>query len=167
MNTILNLTPFQVQTIIERYWAGESLPSLADEFQIDRVQLFNFKNENRRMWTAIEQNITQSHIRSLVHGDARVLLDDRDTARVQLCMFLLKNIPRVGTRALPYRDFIVDNTLRFAHSDPEKQSVFERAEIDNLDDAKAAVATFESHIGVTLLETPAHPHTGERTKYHV
>lgn len=119
------------------------------------------------MWAGIEENITQSHIRSLVHTDARVSLDDRDTARVQLCMFLLKNIPRVGTRAFPYRDFIVDNTLRFAHSDPEKQSVFERAEIDNLDDAKAAVETFESQIGVTLLETPAHPSTGERTQYHV
>lgn len=167
MNDVSRLTPFEIRTIVERHWAGESLPSLADAFHIDRIKLFNFKNENRQMWAGIENNITQSHIRSLIHIDARVELNDRDTARVQLCMYILKNIPRVGTRAFPYRNFIVENTLRFTHHDTEKQSVFERAEIHDIDDAKAAVATFESHIGVTLLETPPHPTTLERTIYHV
>ena len=167
MNTILNLTPFDIQTIVERHWACESLPSLADEFNIDRVQLFNFKNENKQMWAAIEHNITQSEIRSLVLSDARAELSDSDTARVPQCFFLLRDLPSRGARALPYRDFIVENALKFKHTDPEKQSVFESAEIDNLDDAKAAVETFENQIGVTLLETPPHSHNGERTMYHV
>ena len=167
MNTILNLTPFQLRTIVERYWIGESLPALADAFHIDRVQLFNFKNENASMWAVIEHNIVQSEIRSLIHRDARATLSDRDAARVQLCFFLLRHIPRRSARALPYRDFIVENALRFKHDDPDKKALFERAEIHQMTDAKAAVATFEEHIGVILLETPPHPHNGERTPYHV
>lgn len=44
---------------------------------------------------------------------------------------------------------------------------FERANIHKIEDAKAAVTTFENQLGITLLETPAHPHTGERIQYHV
>ena len=162
MNTRLNLTPFQLRTIVERHWAGESLPILADEFHIDRVQLFSFKNEHRQMWAGIEHNITQSHIRSLIHADARAELSDSDAARVQLCFFLLRDIPSRSARAFPYRDFIVENALRFKHDDPEKQQVFERAEIESLDDAKAAVATFETQLGITLLESP---HRKEKQYY--
>ena len=164
--TILNLSPFQLQTIVERHWAGESLPRLADEYNINRVELFNYKNENRRLWAEIEQNSTRSEIRNLLNRDARANLSDRDTARVSLCMFLLKHIPQRGTRPLPYRNFIVETVLRFNHDDPEKQVTFEHAEIHNIDDAKAAVKTFEQHVGVSLLETPAHPHSLERTPYH-
>lgn len=167
MNDINTLTPFEIRNIVERHWAGESLPTLADAFHINRVQLFNFKNENTRMWAGIEHNIVKSEIRSLIHADARAELSDRDAARVQLCFFLLRHLPSRGARALPYRDFIVENVLRFTHDDPDKQHLFERTEIDQLDDAKEAVATFETQLGITLLETPPHPHTGERTMYHV
>lgn len=167
MNDVSTLTPFEIRTIVERHWAGESLPNLADEFHIDRVKLFNFRNENRQLWAGIEHNITQSEIRSLIHQDARAELSDRDTARVQLCFYLLRHLPKRNTRTFPYRDFIVENALRFTHDDPDRQLVFERAEIETLEDAKEAVATFENQLGITLLETPPHPHTGERTQYHV
>lgn len=164
MKDISTLTPFEMRTIVERHWAGESLPNLADAFHIDRVQLFNFKNENRRLWAGIEHNITESEIRSLIHQDARAELSDRDATRVQLCFFLLRHIPKRGARALPYRDFIVENMLRF--NDPGKEQIFERAEIDTLEDAKAAVATFENQLGITLLETPPYSTYKERSIYH-
>lgn len=154
MNDINTLTPFEVRTLIEQHWAGESLPTLADAFHIDRVQLFNFKNENRQLWAGIEHNITVSKTRSLIHQDAQARLTERDAARINLCFFLLRDIPQRSARALPYRDFIVENALRFTHHDPEKQRVFERAEIETLTDAKAAVATFETQLGITLLESP-------------
>ena len=167
MKTILNLTPFQLQKIVERHWSGESLPSLADEYHIDRVQLFNFKTENRLMWKGIENNIIQSEIRSLIHADERDELSDRDNARVQLCMFLLKNLPQRGTRAYPFRDYIVENMMRFKNDDTDKKHLFHRAEIDQLEDAKAAVALFETHFNVTLLESPPHRTTLQRSIYHV
>ena len=167
MNDVSTLTPFQIRTIIERHRAGEALPEIADSLHFDRVQLFNFKNENTLLWAEIEKNIVQSEIRSLIHKEARAELSDRDAARAQICFFLLRHIPSRGARALPYRDFIVENAMRFTHHDPEKQRVFERAKINTLKDAKAAVATFEKQLGITLLETPAHPHTGERSIYHV
>ena len=155
MNDVSKLTPFETRTIVERHWAGESLPTLADEFNLDRVQLFNFKNENQRLWAGIEHNITQSEIRSLIHQDARAELSDQDTARVSLCLFLLRHIPKLQARALPYRDFIVEHVLRFRHNDPEKAKVFERAKINHIGDAKAAVETFETQLGITLLESPS------------
>ena len=167
MNTVLNLTPFEIRTIVERHWAGESLPSLADEHHIDRIELFNFRNENRQMWAGIEQNIVQSEIRSLIQSDARAELNDKDAARVQLCLYLLRHLPQRSARALPYRNFVVENVRRFKHDDPDKQSVFEKAEIETLEDAKEAVATFENQLGISLLETPEHPTTLERSIYHV
>ena len=165
MNDVSTLTPFTIRTIVERHWAGESLPNLADEYHIDRVQLFMFKNEKKLMWAGIEHSIAQSEIRRLIHADARAELSTRDTARVNFCFYLLRHLPQRGARALPYRDWIVENALRFNHHDPEKQQAFDRSEIHQLDDAKEAVATFEKHLGITLLETPHKP--GERTMYHV
>ena len=162
MTEVHSLSPFTIRYIVSRYWEGESLPSIADSLNIDRIKLFNFKNQNTAMWNAVENSIIQSEIRSHIHTDARAKLSDKDTARVNLCFFLMRDIPKRGLHALPYRDFIVENLMRFNHNDTEKQHVFEQAEIHQLTDAKAAVATFENQLGISLLESP-----DKRSIHHV
>ena len=169
MIEIHTLSPFRIRTLVKRYWSGESLPKIADSLNIDRIKLFNFKNQNTSMWTAIENSIIASEIRSHIHTDARKSLSDRDTARVSLCFLLMRDIPKRGLRALPYRDFIVENLVRFDNNKTHRSEVsFESAEIHQTHDAKEAVATFETHTGITLLESPTTPiTTAEKGAYHV
>ena len=60
MIEIHTLSPFTIRYIVSRYWSGESLPSIADSLNIDRIKLFNFKNQNTAMWNAIENSIIAS-----------------------------------------------------------------------------------------------------------
>jgi len=165
MRDIKSLTSFEIRTIIEQYWAGENLPALADAFGIDRIQLFNLKNENREMWEGIEQNIILSEIRSLIREDAREELSDCDAARVNLCFFLLRFFVSRSRPVFPYRDFLVDHALRVKNYEQYGEYSFsEHLEIQVLEDAKDAVATFENDFGIVLLESPL---VRGRTEYHV
>ena len=87
MIEIHTLSPFTIRYIVSRYWEGESLPRIADSLNIDRIKLFNFKNQNTAMWNAVENSIIQSEIRSHIHTDARAKLSDKDTARVKSLLF--------------------------------------------------------------------------------
>lgn len=153
------LTPLELRGIIDREFKGELLPLIADSLQIDRVKLFNFKNENRQMWTEIKDQIIQSEISKLTYKDAAPSFSDKDNARITVVQWFLKRLTMIGTKGTPFKDFIIEHimlTPQLAIYPGFKQlhPYYDAAEINSIDDAKEAVATYERNLGITLAESP-------------
>lgn len=171
MKQLSRFSPFQIEKIIERHIIdGESLPKIADSVNIDRITLFNFKNEYKSDWESVEKSLTQDIIHDLIRKDQQVELSEQDTVRINLCLYMMKYVAQNRRFSMIHRDRVIEYMIylpkRANFDKTELYQVFQKAGIESIEDAKETVETFEKHTGLILPESPPHPTNG-KGPYHV
>lgn len=155
---MLDLQLPKILTITERYRDGESLPRLADDYEYDRVSLFNHRNENRPIWEHVnklcETRDQRLHQQGFYKAHVRAENAERDAMRCSLVFATLMYHPRGNFRFHPYRDKIIEilhydnkRTDRIRAEYTEQLSI---AAFDDVGDIQDAVTHFENHFGVIL-----------------
>ena len=114
---MINLSKTEMMNICKRYRDGTALPLIADADEIDRVHLFNHRNENRQLWQEIDELCQTRDDRLFEQTSYKASLPPehkaRDRVRAGLILqFLRRNkIIGVSNRRLiyPSREFIISH----------------------------------------------------------